>query len=276
MITKESIQNYRGKSLNLGSNYLYISPHILLQPYIANYTITFPTSQTMPDAYTVLPTASSTLIISVSADSIFGGLRGVNTKACNVGAHANKMHLLLLIEFHPGGLHPFIHIDQFELLDSSFPLEDLDKTLNQTLEDTLLSSASIESLIDSLDYILLAKLRNRQADKSITTMMQGIIKRHGNISAKELSSEFYYSEKHIRRLFLHQVGTTPKIFSRIVRANYALHLLQTSPAYLTDIGVSSGFFDQPHFIHDFKMVCGLTPMEYKQNMSLFYNDQFKM
>lgn len=117
MILQESIISYKGKFLNRGSSFLYISPHILLQPYISNYTITFPTPQTIPDEYTILPTASSTLTISVSTDRIVSGLRGVNTKACNVGAYANKLKLLLLIEFHPGALYPFIQINQCELVD---------------------------------------------------------------------------------------------------------------------------------------------------------------
>ncbi len=276
MISQESIQCYQGISLSRGSNYLYISPHILLQPYIANYTISFPTPQTMPDEYTVLPTASSTLIISVSADSIISGLRGVNTKACHVGAHANKMKLLLLIEFHPGRLYPFIQIDQFELVDSYFKVEDLDKTFIQTLENELMKSEGIEALVEALDRIFIARLADCHTGKGISTIMHNIFNRHGNISMRELSSEFYYSEKQIRRLFLQHVGTSPKMFARIVRANYALRLLQNKPTYLTDIAEEAGFFDQPHFIHDFKMVCGLTPQEYRQNMSVFYNDQFKM
>ncbi len=276
MITKESIQSYQGISLNRGSNYLYLSPHILLQPYIANYTISFPSPQTMPDEYTVLPTASSTLIISVGADTIFSGLRGVNTKACNVGAFANKMKLLLLIEFKPGGLYPFIQMDQFELVDSSFKLDELDKTFTTTLENELIKSESVTDLVETLNRIFITKLMNFQTNKSVLAMMQDIVKQHGNKSTGELSSEYYYSEKQIRRLFMRFIGTSPKLFSRIVRTNYALHLLQRDSAYLTDVAVQAGFFDQPHFIHDFRMVCGLTPQEYIRNMSVFYNDRFKM
>lgn len=259
MISQESIKCYQGISLSHGSNFLYIPP-----------------PQTMPDEYTILPTASSTLIISVNTDSIISGLRGVNTKACNVGAHANKMKLLLLIEFHPGGLYPFIQIDQFELFDSSFMLDELDKTLTQTLENELMKSERIEALVEALDRIFVARLTDCHTGKGISAIMHNIVKRHGNINTQELSSEFCYSEKQIRRLFLHHVGTSPKMFSRIVRANYALRLMQKKPTHLTDVAVQAGFFDQPHFIHDFKMICGLTPQEYRRNMSVFYNDQFKM
>lgn len=276
MISQENIQCYKGISLSRGSNFLYVPPHILLKPYIANYTISFPTPKTMPDEYTVLPTASSTLVISVNNNNIISSLRGVNTKACHVGTHANKMKLLLLIEFHSGALFPFIQIDQFELVDSSFMLTELDRSLTQTLENVLMKSESIEALVEELDRIFINRLINSNPGKDISVIMNTIIRSQGNISARDLSSEFYYSEKHIRRLFLQHVGTSPKMFSRIVRANYALRLLQDNPPSLTDIASQAGFFDQPHFIHDFKLLCGLTPQEYIRNMSVFYNDIFKM
>jgi hypothetical protein len=128
----------------------------------------------MPDEYTILPTASSTLTISVSTDSIIGGLRGVNTKAFNVGAYANKMKLLLLIEFHPGGLYPFIQIDQFELVDSSFMLNELDKTLIQAIENELMKSECIEALVKALDRIFVARLTDCNTGKGISAFIHNM------------------------------------------------------------------------------------------------------
>lgn len=280
MLLQESIKCYQGDVLARGSSFLYIPPHRLLQPYISNYTISFPTPQSMPDGYTVLPTASSTLVISVSTDNIISVLRGVNIKACNVGAHANKMKLLLLVEFHPGGLYPFFRMDQWEVADSSFTLDGLDKALAQTLEDVLMASGHVKVLVNALDRIFIARLPERnQRDTGVSFpgILCDIIHRHGNINARELSSEFCYSEKHVRRLFLRYVGASPKTFSRIVRVNYALRLLQLPPQrVIADVAAEAGFFDQPHLIHDFKSICGLTPQAYIQNMSVFYNDWFKM
>lgn len=276
MISLENITLYQGTSMSRGRDFLHVPPHNVLKPYISNYTISFPTPLTMSDEYTILPTSSSTLTICVSSDSINSGLRGVNTKACNVGAYANRMRLLLLIEFHPGGLYPFIRIDQFELVDSSFSLNDLDKTLTQTLENVLLKSVNIEALVEAIDRIFIARLPDYSTGRDISTCMNSIVKQHGNISVRDLSSEFCYSEKHIRRLFLNRVGSSPKMFSRIVRVNYALRLMQNQPQSFTNIAVQAGFFDQPHFIHDFKAICGLTPQEYIQKISVFYNDTFKM
>ena len=276
MISLESIRRYQGAALNRGDSFLYLAPHQALQPYIANYTVTFPTPSTMPDDYTILPTASSTLILSVNDNNISGGIRGVNTQPCQVGASANQLELLLLIEFHPGSLYPFLRMDQTELVDTYNSLVDMDKGLSELLEYALVKSESIKKLTEELDVIFLTRLMNSRSGTGISPMLQAIYKRHGNINSHELSGEFHYSDKQIRRMFLQQVGTSPKMFSRIVRANYSLRLMQNPPSPLTDIAMQAGYFDQPHFIHDFKLVCGLSPQEYRKKMSVFYNDRFKM
>jgi AraC-like DNA-binding protein len=276
MITPYAVASYRGKTLSRGEDFLYIPPHALLRPFISNYTVSFPTPRSMPDAYAILPTASSTLVISVGADQITAGLRGVNTRVCTVGSFANRMTLLLLIEFRPGGLYPFFRLEQTALTDASFPLYSLDSTLERELEDALIKTERIEALIETLDRMFLTRLSGCETNGFIPVILQKIMAHHGNVGARELSSEFYYSEKQIRRLFLRHVGTGPKTFSRIVRVNYALRLLQHQPRSLADVAAKAGYFDESHLIRDFKTICGLSIPDYRQNMSVFYNDRSKM
>lgn len=276
MISQASLEDYAGASLMRDKHVLYVSPHHLLRPFISSYTISFPSVQTMSDAYAVLPSASSTLVLAVAQNKMISSLRGTNTRVCHVGAFANKMKLLFLVEFHPGGLYPFIRVDQSELLDSSFMLGELDNTLEQALVDTLLESESIDSLLNAVNRILIYKLKAYSINMAVSAIISRIISQHGKVSAKELSSDFNYSEKQIRRLFLTHIGTSPKTFSRVVRVNYALKHLQNKPGSFADVAVQAGFFDQPHFNHDFKLICGLTPQDYLKDMSVFYNDSFKM
>ncbi len=276
MISPESIALYRGPTLKSGERFLYIPPHTALRPYISNYTVTFPSPQSMPDAYTVLPSASATMVIAVSLSGFHSSLRGVDTRASRVGDHANKMKLLLLIEFMPGGLYPFIPVDQMGLADASFTLFDLDKGLQKAIENELDKAGSIEALVGALDRFFLARLFHFSGDGRVCAMMRHIAVHHGAISAQELSQMFFYSEKQIRRLFLKSVGVGPKTFARIVRVNHALRLLEDRPQKAADLAIQAGFFDQPHLNHDLKEICGLTPQAYLQNMSVFYNDRFKI
>ncbi len=151
MINKTNIANYQGLFLSRGDDFLYVLPNVLLRPYLSCYTITIPAN--IPDTYTLLPSASSTMVMAVSNHKITGTLRGVNTKICNIGKHANKAMLLLLIEFHSGCLFPFIRANQSDFVNLSLELRDIDKSLMQAIENAMLSSQSIEALVLALDKI---------------------------------------------------------------------------------------------------------------------------
>lgn len=60
-----------------------------------------------------------------------------------------------------------------------------------------------------------------------------------------------------------------KSFSRLVRINKSIKLLNNNKTSLMYICNELGFYDIPHFIKDFKIVCGITPQKYRANMSDF-------
>ncbi len=104
----------------------------------------------MPPDYTILPSGSATLRYSINNTGIYDSLRGINTKACMVGARALQFDLLLLIEFRPAGLWPFIRLPQQELLDNSFSFSDLHARLNSRISEALLTSETISAFIERL------------------------------------------------------------------------------------------------------------------------------
>jgi AraC-like DNA-binding protein len=173
-------------------------------------------------------------------------------------------------------LYPFISVGQAELVDSSYSLNELDKKLMKTIELELEKSRQIGTLIEALDKIFISRLINSQILFDFSPIMKNIIKQHGIVNMDNVSLPFYYSERQARRLFLRYVGINPKKLTRIVRANYALRLIKNERNSFLDVMERAGYFDQSHFIHEFKIIHGITPQEYKQKMSVFYNDNTKM
>ena len=196
-------------------------------------------------------------------------LSGTNTKVEVIGASVNKKDLLLLVKFRAGGFYHFFGFNQSELADFSLRLNEVDKTLALEIENELLQSEHIDGLVEALNRVFVSRLKNDNRD-FVTDAITKIITLNGNIAIRELPSEYSYCEKHLRRLFKQRVGTTPKMLSRIVRANYVLHLLQNNPQNIENISEKAGYFDQSHLYHDFKGVLNLTPNDYLKNMSLFY------
>lgn len=77
--------------------------------------------------------------------------------------------------------------------------------------------------------------------------------------------------RQLERHFKKQIGISPKQLSKVVRLQATLQtLLQQKPVRLTDIAYENEYFDQNHFIKDFKEFVGITPKEFlgNENMAL--------
>lgn len=273
MIVKKEIQTFDEtcRILLRANDFIYILPHLALRNLISNYTITFPNKDIISDGYTVIPHGSATLVFSHARSGLYGNLFGPITKPCVVGGLANQCSMLLIIEFQPAGLYAFTGANQKELANQRIPFERINSTLNSLILETLESANHLDELIASLDRLFLENLYTAYP-KELQSATKMVRETTGNISCRELSASVYYSERHLNRIFEHYVGMNTKTFSRMVRINKAIRLMQNSQGNLTCASYETGFYDLPHFIHDFKSVCGKTPQEYRNNMSDFYSE----
>lgn len=92
--------------------------------------------------------------------------------------------------------------------------------------------------------------------------IQFIIKNKGMVKVNDLAKEYYLSERQFERQFQQFSGFNPKIFSRIVRFQSAMSQYGNVTKSLTDIAYECGYYDQSHFIHDFKEFSGHHPKYY--------------
>jgi len=276
MLTRSHVEAYRGPALERGDSYVYLVPHPLLLPYIPCYTLTCPVASGMTPDYTILPSASTTMIFSIGENRIDANIRGVNTVACVVGGHARRYKMLLLIEFHPGALSPFLKLPLGEFANTSADLKNMDRQLQSQIEQAILSANSVTAFQKQLDEILLRGLYWPERNPQFLEAIECIRRSRGVINGSRLSQEVHYSERHLRRLFQEYLGTGVKTFSRIVRVNHAVSLLCRSRVPLEIAAGLTGYYDPSHMIRDFRECCGITPQEYLKKMSVFYSDNYKL
>ena len=274
MLTKDSIQNYRNYSRVLirGDDFIYIQPHSELRNFISNYTITFPSKGMMSDNYAVVPHGSATLVQSCTDCYIHSNLFGPITKPSYVGKSANHFSLLFIVEFQPAGYYAFSGMPQKEMTDCVIDFEDVNPSMNRLMANELETSFSIHNLITKMDRLFLAHLKGAFYRQEFSQASNLIINSGGTLSVKELSHNVFYSERHLVRLFDEYMGVGIKSFSRLVRVNKSIRLLQRHNYGLTQVFMETGFYDMPHFINDFKAICGITAQEYRDNMSDFYSE----
>ncbi|RSC93482.1 helix-turn-helix domain-containing protein [Tenacibaculum singaporense] len=95
---------------------------------------------------------------------------------------------------------------------------------------------------------------------------------NGQINIKQLSEKLCLSQRQFERKFKEHVGFSPKSFSRIVRFNALLGKYKKENMSLTEIAYDFGYYDQAHFIQDFKQFSGYNPKTYFSGMAkeVFY------
>ena len=276
MISKEDIQVFeeRHRILLQVNEFICLLPHPSLREYISNYNITFPTKDLMPDSFTLMPCGCSTLAVEKDNENLFVNLHGPITKPYIVGSRANQLEMMVTIEFKPAGLYALTGISQSELTDRIFPFGAVNPVLSRLISEAVEKAGSVCEMATGLDSLLLANMYT-EYHPELKQMLQNIHNCAGNITVKKLSSDIHYSERQLNRIFKQHVGASAKSFSRLIRINNTFRLLKKSHNSLTLVSDVAGFHDLSHFTHDFKLVCGVTPQEYRNNMSDFYNNPKK-
>ena len=276
MISKKDIQVFEEKHRILlqVNEFICLLPHPNLREYISNYNITFPTKDLMPDGFTVMPCGCSTLAVEKDNKNLFIDLHGPITKPYIVGSQANKLEMMVTIEFKPAGLYALTGINQSELTDRTFPFEAVNPALSKLVSEMVEKAESVCEMATGLDTLLMANMYTVYHPE-LMRMLRNINDCAGNVTVKELSDDIHYSERQLNRIFKQHVGSSAKSFSRLIRINNTFRLLKKSHNSLTLVSDVAGFHDLSHFIHDFKLVCGITPREYRNNMSDFYNNPKK-
>jgi AraC-like DNA-binding protein len=79
------------------------------------------------------------------------------------------------------------------------------------------------------------------------------------------------SERQLLNQFRQQVGLSPKLYARIIRLNYIFQLMMEKKEKWSLLAYEAAYFDQAHFIRDFKTFTGDNPGQYAFNEKNFAN-----
>lgn len=167
------------------------------------------------------------------------------------------------IRFLPMGFPLFFGLNASELTDRSERLDSVTPEVARRISTMLNNRPSPDQLYPSLDRFFLNYLSHStiQTDPRICNALYQILQRRGNIRMKE-ELDTGLSSRQLRRLFKRYIGVTPKTFSKVVRFQ---HMVNSSASgnYLQNATCffDAGYYDQAHFIKEFKAFYGSTPTQ---------------
>lgn len=173
--------------------------------------------------------------------------------------------------FHPNGFLPFTTLPIKEMENTAVPLEKIFGKDGISISQKIIRAQSTPERINHIETFLLDRLINTQTiDHIVNSTVATILTANGQISVEELSDQAETNRRQLARKFSTAIGLSPKQLSKTIRLQAALKaLLAEKPTKLTELAYDNQYFDQAHFIKDFKEFTGLTPKE-------FYGDQLTM
>lgn len=170
----------------------------------------------------------------------------------------------VLVFFTEIGFTHFATHPANELFNLSISLDDIfNKNSVTEVKEKLVIATTDKQRIRIVEQFLLAQLNDIETDKLIVEAVKLIYQSKGTIRVKELNEKLFISQSPFEKRFRKVVGTTAKKFASIVRFNSVLDNLSETKS-LTEICYENNFFDQAHFIKDFKQFTGDTPENFKR------------
>lgn len=162
------------------------------------------------------------------------------------------------IRFLPAGIHHFWKMDAAEIQNQMLSADDLLPKETQVLSAMIFESKSFTQRIAVAQSYLLSLLakNNIAMHPALARALHHILSSGGDLPIQSKAAE-YISPRQLQRLFQDHVGCSPKLFARIVRFQQALKAMQHDRG--TGHFYKQGYFDQAHFIKEFKNFYGDTP-----------------
>jgi len=196
---------------------------------------------------------------------------GFRTKPISVPSGKNCE--MLIIQFKKGKAFPFITEPMQNLTNCIVDAELVISSKILKIRERLLEAVSPIEKFQILEKHLLKVYLNRLKEKPFVDFaVSRIVTSPNQCSIKTISDKAGYSQKHIIKLFKEHVGVTPKEFLKVIRFQKAIQQIENQISVdWSQIAFDCGFYDQSHFIAQFKKFSGFTPSEYIKQRGYFLN-----
>lgn len=170
---------------------------------------------------------------------------------------------LLGVRFKPGGFSAFTKISAVALLNQVFPAEDILDIVVKGWKTRLQEKKINAERIYLLDQLMVTLIKDITKEWTDCNKVIDTIRNSNFISVSALCNEKGSYYKKLERDFLKYVGYTPKQYYKIVRFNKAIRQIQLNENSLTSICYDCYYYDQSHFIKDFRQFTGNTPKHFQ-------------
>lgn len=186
---------------------------------------------------------------------------GLRTSVREMHTAANSG--IILAKFRAAGAAPFFTEPLHRLFGATCPLTEISADDDARIR-AIVNAPTDDDRVAQVEQFLLTRHRPTEPNALVSAALRTIGAAAGAIRVRTLARDLGISqdalEKHFRRI----VGASPKQFATIVRLRQAVELSRQSPS-LTALALDAGYYDQSHFIRDFRAITGDAPGHFFQH-----------
>ncbi|MDB5085200.1 MAG: AraC family transcriptional regulator [Bacilli bacterium] len=173
------------------------------------------------------------------------------------------------VKFKPGGFYPFVKCPVSSLTNQPMSVRDVFDVEDNTIEHAILSQEDEEMMVRIAESFIQPKLPAR--DETILLINEIIDQIRDNreiMKVDDICQLFDFNKRKLQRMFDLHVGATPKWVIMLYRLQNAAEIMDNGQHFdWVKLSTDLGYFDQSHFIKDFKAIIGKTPEEYARQVN---------
>ncbi|UTW65215.1 AraC family transcriptional regulator [bacterium SCSIO 12643] len=248
-------------------NYQVIPPNQKLQNYISHFWVASWDNTVQKPNTTHYSIASSLTEITFAFESsnqnaelLFSVIQGHTHLPAQY--HVTGFYHLIGVAFYSYAIPLLFNIPSSDLNQEFISLNTFLGSEGDYLNDQLATAESTAKRIQILSNYFENRINHQKLkDPLIANAISEIKKQNGAIKIELLADQHHLSHKQFNRRFKEFSGFNPKLYSRILRFE---SMLKSFPGHktLTEVAYENGYFDQSHFIHDFKSFTGFSPQDF--------------
>lgn len=172
------------------------------------------------------------------------------------------------VKFRPGAFYPFIKSPVSGLTDGSIGITDFLGVEGGVLEEAILSLEDQEEMIELAETFICERLPERDENVVTINRVIDLITADREITrVDDVAERLNLNKRTLQRLFSRYVGVGPKWVIRRYRLHEAAErLAEGEVVNWPEMALDLGYFDQAHFIKDFKAIVGMAPAEYAKSI----------
>lgn len=175
---------------------------------------------------------------------------------------------VLGIKFKPGAFYPFWGSPVSEITNASLSLREAFGAEGVAFETAVLGAKSDGEMVEVAEAFLLGRSPELGADaKLVERIVASIVEDRELTTVEDVAMKFGLGKRKLQRLFYRYVGVGPKWVILRGRVHDATdRLADGDTANWAELALDLGYFDQAHFVRDFKALVGVTPATYARRV----------